>query len=592
MNWLNSSKKYIGERFNQLTQTLKISSLEKELIRLRGVSGKETFMMMLCALLIGLGCGLLAVGLNGGVHFLKHFFQTQPQHIWLIGIPAVGAGLGVFIMKSVLKDLDSHGVPSVIKSVSLGKGDLKARMIVSRFLGSLLTVGGGGSAGLEGPILCIGGAWGALLGRWLKMNERQKKLLISYGVAGAISGIFNAPITGLIFTLEILLREWSYLTILPAIISATAATELSRFIMGNKITFHFEIASFSTTSLVASIGLGILTSLVSSAFSRSLVFWEELFKKVSRYFWLRSAIGGLAVGILGYFVPDILFEGYSVTQDFLSNPIGPTLGVVLLFTCMKFIACGITLGSGGVGGVFAPSLILGSAVGMCFGLLLHLFPLTNLASDASFALIGMAGMVTGVMHGPLTGIFLVMEITRGYSLILPLMIIASTSMLMSFFLEEGSVYTRELIREGHLVKRGSDAYVLHYLNLREILDRDFTTVPEGLLLGDFVQYFKRSRRNYFPVLDDTGNYLGVVLLDDIRPYLFNYNVYDLVTMGSIMKMWPMIECDLSIDEVLKKFEKIGSWSLPVVENGKYLGMLSKSTLFDHYRREVQISADV
>ncbi|MGK5091022.1 chloride channel protein [Deltaproteobacteria bacterium TL4] len=589
MNWFKSLRKYTEARFSNILTKFKISGLEKEMIRLRGVSVKETFLMMLCALMIGVGCGVLAVGLNWGVHALKSFVQQGQSHVWFVLVPAFGAGIGVFIVKSLFNDLDPHGVPSVINSVSLGDGELKRRMIITRFLGSLLTVGSGGSAGLEGPIICVGGAWGALLGRRFKLNERQRKLLISYGVAGAISGIFNAPITGMIFTVEIILREWSHLTILPIIISAIAATEISRLLMGNKITFFYEIASFSITSLVACIVLGIVTSVVSSAFSRSLNFWERFFKKISKRFWVRAAIGGLGVGLLGFYFPEILFEGYDVTQNFLTGVVRPTLGFVFIFTCMKFLACGITLGSGGIGGVFAPSLIIGSGVGLCFGLILNLFSLGNIASGTAFSLIGMAGMVTGLMQGPLTGIFLVMEITRGYSLILPLMITASTSMLMSFLLDFGSIYTRELIKEGILVKTGSDAYVLHNLDLRDMLDLDFTTIPEGLLLGDFIPYFKRSKRNYFPVLDEEGNYMGIVLLDDIRPYLFDYNIHDLVTMGSIMKTWPMIECDHSIHEALNKFDAYGGWSLPVVDEGKYLGMISKSTLFDHYRREVQIS---
>lgn len=581
----NTWEKFVNKLSNKNDSTPFIEGLTK----FRNVSGKETITMILCAMVIGIGCGVLAVCLNWGVHNLGILIRHTPHGIWQILFPGVGAGIAVFISKKLFNDRDAHGVPSIIKSVSLGSGVLPRRMIGSRFLGSLFTVGSGGSAGLEGPILCIGGAWGSLISQKLILNQRQKKMLIGYGVAGAISGIFNAPLTGIFFTLEIVMGEWTYLTILPTIISATAATEISRLIMGNKITFFHEIASFSLTSMIACFALGILTGLVSVTFARTLTWWEIIFQKITKNPYLKAAIGGLTVGTMGYFFPEVLFEGYSTTQEFLTGSVPPTLGFVFGFIILKMIASGITLGSGGVGGVFAPSLVIGSAVGLAFGLFLHLLPLDNLAESSAFSLVGMAGMVTGVMHGPLTGIFLVMEVTGGYSLILPLMLTATSSMLISFFIDIGSVYTRELIRRGDLVKRGSDAYVLHHLNIRDIIDLDFTTVPEGLLLGDFLPYFNRAKRNYFPVLDDAGNCMGIVILDDVRPYLFNYYLHDIVTMGSIMKMIPTIECDQPISNVIGKFEEASEWALPVVENGKYLGMLSKSSLFDHYRREVQIT---
>ena len=296
------------------------------------------------------------------------------------------------------------------------------------------------------------------------------------------------------------------------------------------------------------------------------------------------------MGVLGYFMPEVLSEGYSATQVFLTDTIRPELGFVLLFVLLKFLACGITLGSGGVGGVFAPCLVIGSGVGLAFGMILHLLPLNGIAEDAAFALAGMAGMVAGVMHGPLTGIFLVMEATSGYSMILPLMLTASSAMVVSSFFEIGSVYTQELIKQGSLIKRGTDRYLLHHLNIVDILDKDFITIRENLLLRDFIDEFKKARRNYFPVLNEEKECVGVVFLDDIRPHLFETNLYDLVTMGSVMRNLPVISLNEPISVALDKFETSKVWSLPVVEGDRFLGMLSKSTLFDHYRRELQIQS--
>ena len=568
-----------------------LAGTDTELLsRFQAVSAREALVMMTAALAIGLVCGILAVGLNWSVHSLRLFITELDLGWRAIFFPALGAGIAIFLVRSLMHDSAGHGVSDVIKAMVMGSEALRRRMIYSRFFGSLLTVGSGGSTGLEGPIVSIGGALGSALGRWLDMNERHKKLLVGYGAAGAVAGIFNAPLTGLIFSLEIIIGEWTYLTILPTIIAAVSATEVSRLIMGNKIAFTQEIAGFSIASLLACLALGALTGIISVLFARSLLLWEKIFSKISLHLWIRATLGGLSVGVLGYFMPEVLSEGYSATQVFLTGSIRPELGFVLLFVLLKFLACGITLGSGGVGGVFAPSLVIGSGVGLAFGMILHLLPLNGVAEDAAFALAGMAGMVAGVMHGPLTGIFLVMEATSGYSMILPLMLTASSAMVVSSFFEIGSVYTQELIKQGSLIKRGTDRYLLHHLNIVDILDKDFITIRENLLLRDFIDEFKKARRNYFPVLNEENKCVGVVFLDDIRPHLFETNLYDLVTMGSVMRNLPVISLNEPISAALDKFETSKVWSLPVVEGDRFLGMLSKSTLFDHYRRELQIQS--
>ena len=583
-------KKHWRRQLNKFLSRALAGTDAELLSRFQAVSAREALVMMTAALAIGLVCGILAVGLNWSVHSLRLFITELDLGWRAIFFPALGAGIAIFLVRSLMHDSAGHGVSDVIKAMAMGSEALRRRMIYSRFFGSLLTVGSGGSTGLEGPIVSIGGALGSALGRWLDMNERHKKLLVGYGAAGAVAGIFNAPLTGLIFSLEIIIGEWTYLTILPTIIAAVSATEVSRLIMGNKIAFTQEIAGFSIASLLACFALGALTGIISILFARSLLLWEKFFSKISLHLWIRATIGGLSVGVIGYFMPEILSEGYSTTQVFLTDTIRPELGFVLLFVLLKFLACGITLGSGGVGGVFAPSLVIGSGVGLAFGMILHLLPLNGVAEDAAFALAGMAGMVAGVMHGPLTGIFLVMEATSGYSMILPLMLTASSAMVVSSFFEIGSVYTRKLIKQGSLIKRGTDRYLLHHLNIVDILDKDFITIRENLLLRDFIDEFKKARRNYFPVLNEEKECVGVVFLDDIRPHLFETNLYDLVTMGSVMRNLPVISLNEPISAALDKFETSKVWSLPVVDGDRFLGMLSKSTLFDHYRRELQIQS--
>ena len=587
---MNNFKKHWQRKLNKFLSRSLAGSDTDLLSRYQAVSAREAVVMMTVALVIGLGCGVLAVGLNWSVHSLRLFISDLDLGWKAIFFPALGAGIAVFLVRSLMHDSAGHGVSDVIKAIAMGSEGLRRRMIFSRFFGSFLTVGSGGSTGLEGPIVSIGAALGSTLGRWLNMNERHKKLLVGYGAAGAVAGIFNAPLTGLIFSLEIIIGEWTYLTILPTIIAAVSATELSRWITGNKIAFFQEIAGFSLTSLLACFVLGAVTGVISILFTRSLLLWEKFFTKVSLHHWIRAAIGGLFVGTLGYFMPEVLSEGYSATQVFLTDSIRPELAFVLLFVLLKFLACGMTLGSGGIGGVFAPSLVIGSGVGLAFGMIMHSLPLDGVAEDAAFALAGMAGMVAGVMHGPLTGIFLVMEVTRGYSMILPLMLTASSAMVVSSFFEIGSVYTQDLIKQGSLIKRGTDRYLLHHLNIGDILDKDFITIREDLLLRNFIEEFKKARRNYFPVLNNENKCVGVVFLDDIRPHLFDISLYDLVTMGSVMRNLPLISLNEPISAALDKFETSKAWSLPVVEGDQFLGMLSKSTLFDHYRRELQIQS--
>jgi len=588
---LSSFIKYWRKKLNTfLTQG--VPAGERQLLsRFQAVSAREALVMMTAALVLGIAAGILSVGLNWSVHALREFSQNLEAGWLAILFPAIGAGLAVFMIRSMMKDFSGHGVSDVITAMTIGSERLPRRMIFSRFFGSLFTVGSGGSTGLEGPIVCVGGAVGAVSGRWLAMNERRRKLLIGYGVAGAVAGIFNAPLTGLIFTLEIIVGEWSILTILPTIISAVSATEISRILMGNKIAFYQDIAGFSFVSLVACLGLGILTGLISIAFVRSLGFWENLFSGVNKKPWVRAATGGLLVGLLGWQMPEVLSEGYDVTQKFLLESSDYAVVFVVLFVVLKFLACGITLGSGGVGGVFAPSLVIGSGVGLAYGMILGKLPIEGVAEEAAFSLAGMAGMVTGVMHGPLTGIFLVMESTRGYSMILPLMLTASSAMVISSFFEVGSVYTRDMISKGNLIRRGTDRYLLHYMNIRDILDQDFNTVDPDLLLRDFIPIFQQARRNYFPVIEkENGSCVGVVFLDDVRPYLFDKTLHELVTMGSIMRMLPVIRLNEPISKALDQFENSDAWSLPVEEDHRFLGMLSKSTLFNHYRRELQIQS--
>ena len=557
--------------------------------RMHRTSAREAAVLMVLAVGVGLASGLSAVVLNVAVHRVIGVMERFQGSWWLIGLPALGAALSAFFLHNLLRDRAGHGVPELIRASSFGGGAVRPDMIYSRLVSSFLTVGSGGSAGLEGPIAVSGGAIGSNIGRLFRFNERRRTLLLGYGVAGAVAAIFNAPLTGTVFALEVILGEWSALSVLPTIIAAVSATQFSRLVLGNQIAFPHEVFSFHTFDLLACVGLGLVTGLLGVGFQHALPAVERLSRRLVKRRWLRAGLGGLAVGLLGFAMPEVLHDGYLAIQGFLQDAPGQALLGVGLFIALKFAASSLTLGSGGSGGVFAPSLALGSATGHGFGQVLHaVFPAAPFASPATFALVGMAGMVAGLMHAPLTGMFLVMEITRGYTLVLPLMLVSVTAMLTSYYFEAGSVYTRELIDRGELARRGSDRYLLQTMEPRELVDREDIVLHESMLLGEFVEIFKHAKRNIFPVVDaKTRTWQGVVYLDDLRPYLFDDTLYSIMTMGSVLHTdLPTIDARETALSAIQKFESSGAWSLPVIERGRFLGMMSKSTLFDRYRREL------
>jgi chloride channel protein, CIC family len=552
-------------------------------------SAREAALLMLLAVGVGLASGLSAVVLASTVHEVVGLLARYHRAWWLIAVPAAGAALSALFLHRLLRDDSGHGVPELIRSSTFGGGAVRPDLIYSRLVSSFLTVGSGGSAGLEGPIATSGGAIGSTLARLLRFNERRRTLLLGYGVAGAIAAIFNAPVTGTVFALEVILGEWSALSILPTIVAAVSATQFSRLVLGNQIAFTHQVFHFTTRDLLACIVLGLVAGLVSVLFQRGLRSGEKQFARLALPLWVRAALGGLVVGGMGYLQPAILHDGYLAIEGFLSGYGQFTLLGVAAFLVLKFAASCVTLGSGGSGGVFAPCLVLGSGLGYGFGQSLRdVFGGASLATPSAYALVGMAGMVAGVMHAPLTGMFLVLEVTDGYELILPLMIVAVLAMLIGYFFEEGSVYTRELIDRGEMARRGSDQHLLQTMEPRELVDREDIVLHESMLLGQFVEIFKHAKRNVFPVIDPkTRTWQGVVYLDDLRPYLFDESLYAIMTIGSVLHTdLPAVDARESALSAIQKFESSGAWSLPVIEDGRFLGMMSKSTLFDRYRREL------
>jgi len=547
--------------------------------------------LLATALVVGVLSGVLAVGLRSSVHLL--FRALEPLHpgVAAAAIPAVGALLGAVIVRDVFREPAGHGVPAVIRAVCLQGGRMRKRSILSRWLGSLLNVGSGGSAGLEGPIVHSAGALGAAVGERFGLDERRRAILVGCGVAGGISAIFNAPMTGMIFATEIILAEWSALSIVPVAISAVAATEVSRVLLGNGQSFLHAPFEMGVPDLLACLPLGVVAGAIAAALSFGIARCEKVAGKIPGRFLAPFAFG-LGVGGIGLVFPLALGEGYGGVQAAISSKMD--LGILLAGGCLfaKLLASSLTLGSGAPGGVFAPCIVSGAFLGATFHrIVAELLPHLHLASEGSYAIVGMSGMVAGVMHAPLTGIFLVMEVTNGYDVILPLMIVSVLSLVIALRFERHSLYTKELASSGELRRPGTDRQIGLDLLIRDTLDADVVPVHEDLTLEGLISVVKSSSLNHFPVVDpETGALRGVLDLAKVRSQILDPHLARITLVGTVMESdFPRISERAPVSQVLDAFESTGRWVLPVVDDeGRFAGLISKARLFDHYRRELLV----
>lgn len=548
--------------------------------------------ILLLALLVGVVSGISAVALRSAVHGIFH--ALAPLRSGWLGplLPALGGAAGLAIVTLVFREAPGHGVPEVIHAVCRDGGKMQRRSIFSRWLGSLVNIASGGSAGLEGPIVHSGAAVGALLGRLRHLDERRRTVLLGCGAAGGIAAIFNAPMTGMVFAMEIVLAEWSKFSILPVVMSAVAATEISRLLLGNAPALLHSGFSMNVLDLVACGLLGIVAGLVSVLFVRGIDLVHRASARLPAAPLLAPALMGLVVGGIGIVAPGAIGEGYDVARAAIHSQLGPGLLFCAALMFAKLAATGLTIGSGAPGGLFAPSLVTGSLMGVSFGrALTHVLP-GNLgfAAEGSYGLVGMSGVIAGVMHAPLTGVFLVMEISAGYDVILPLMIVSSLSLIVVRRFERYSPYTIELAARGELLRAGTGRRILSDVHVVETLDDDATPVTEDMTLQDFVEVVKTSRRNHFPVLRaGSGEFAGMLELGRIRSLLMDPKLARLTLVGTVMDPEvPTLAPQASLADALDVFEDLDAWVLPVVEDGRFVGLLSKSSLFDHYRRELSV----
>lgn len=547
--------------------------------------------LMALGFAVGIASGLAAVVLNRSIAGFEGVLAPFREFWWAPLIPGLGAAASWIVLTRLIRDTPGHGVPEVIYAVSKRGGRLHFRSSFSRLISSCLTIGSGGSAGPEAPIVIAGSALGSTFARVMSLNERQRIILVGCGAAGAIASIFNAPIAGMVFALEVILGEWRDVNIGPIAISSVAGVMVCRSLNGNQIPFSHESFNISPQIVLASAALALLTALISVGLTRTIGFSSRLWTKIPADGAIRAGLGGFAVGLLGLGLPAVLGEGYFETKEMINGSFSRTLFLLGILLLAKIIATSLTLGSGGSGGIFAPALAIGALSGLGFhGILAGIWPSVGWSTPGLFALLGMAGLIAGVLQAPLTGFFLVVEITGSYDLILPLLVVSVLSSAISRQIEPASFYFKELLASGQLLRPGTDARVLSDLQIGELLEKDCTVVFENQSLGELVGIVKHSHRNYFPVLShEDQRFVGMMHLDGIREFLFDPDLYDAVLVDEIMRPDPpQVSPDKSLPEVLERMDRMRVFSLPVVENGQFLGMISKATLLDQYRRELSV----
>lgn len=598
--------------------SFKILKIGRELFKLVLVNlwqfrnqNPKGFIYILC-LLIGVIGGLSAVFLKNIVHLTGELvfsaFDIELPNFVNLALPGIGILLAVLFIKLVIKDNIAHGITKVLHAISRNRSRIKLHNTYSSIVASTFTVGFGGSVGLEAPMVYTGAAIGGNIGEGFKMNYKYRTLLIACGSAAAIAGIFKAPIAATIFALEVLMIDLSMWSIIPLLISSVTGASISYMMMGDNATLSFSLYEpFTKTKIPYYLALGIICGFLSLYFSKSLRVYEKLFSKVKSDF-RKILVGGFVLGSLIFLFPPLFGEGTitlqhilgGVPEDVANNSLFYTfkddkwLFLVFLFMVLmtKVIAGAATTGAGGIGGVFGPSLFMGGVTGFIFSRALNNTEWTQL-SERNFSLVGMAGIMSGVMHAPLTSIFLIAEITGGYSLFVPLIITATVSYLTKSYFDPHSVYTTKLAEEGSLITHHKDKALLRLLQVHQLVEKDYITVTPDVPLRDLVNYISKSRRNVFPVIDTENKLLGVLLLDDIRDVMFKTELYDKLDAKTFMTEIPY---SLSIKEnaesVMYKFESSGAWILPVLEDGKYQGMVSKARLLTVYREMlVQMSEE-
>lgn len=567
----------------------------------------ERQFIYILSFVIGILSGFAGLLLKNLIHFVElwitHMLPVNTGSYLFLVFPFIGIVLTVLFVKYIIRDDIGHGVSKILYAFSKMSGKLKAHNTYSSMVASSLTIGLGGSVGAEAPIVLTGAAIGSNLSRLFKLNFRNVSLMVGCGAAGAIAGIFKAPIAGIVFTLEVLMIDLTMTYLIPLLIASVTSASLSYFFMGDTVLLNFtHVNSFDLKNVIFYIALGLFSGIVSLYFTRVSMFIEAKFNNIKNTL-LKMVAGSVALGLLIFIFPPLWGEGYtSIVKifdghgtDLLNNSLffdlknDPywfliLLGGILIF---KVLAMSATTGAGGVGGIFAPTLFMGAICGLFVAQFFNTFYNTSLPQD-NFALAGMAGMMAGVMHAPLTAIFLTAEMTGGYDLFIPLMLTSTVAYLTIIRFEPHSIYAKRLAESGDLLTHHKDKSVLRMMKIKNLIETDFEILSPDCTLKDLVNAISRSHRDLYPVVDKEGTLLGMVKMDDVRSIIFETELYEKIKIGDLMYMPEhFISPTDSMEEVAEKFETSGRFNLAVIHDGKYIGFISRAKVFTKYRKTIQ-----
>ncbi|GLB53452.1 chloride channel protein [Neptunitalea chrysea] len=570
---------------------------------------QRNFVYML-SVLVGLIAGLGAVTLKNLTHFIQHLLEAKVvsdyHHAFYFLFPLVGLSITFLIKKYVIRHNFGHGIPSTLKAIAKKKGIMKQYQMFSALLAAPFTVGFGGSVGLEGPTVSTAAAISSNISRLFHTNQSTRTLLIGCASTGAIACIFKAPIAAIVFAIEVFSLDLTLSSLLPLLISSISGVLLSYFFYGDDTILPFQlIDKFELNQVPYFALLGVVAALTSIYFTKVYEYLHNYFEKIASPI-KRLIIGGLGLGVIVFFIPPLYGEGFDVINNVMKGNYETALqnnflhleihnawiiiGMLAGLVIFKIIASAFTFGAGGIGGIFSPSLFMGSILGCFFAKLINTlgFLKFNL-SESNFTLVGMAGVLGGVLQAPLTAIFLIAELTGGYNLFIPLMITVAICFAITKYFLPFSVYSMELARAGDLITHDKDQAVLTLMNLESLIEKKFVPVHPEMTLGDIVhKAVIKSNRNIFPVIDANDSLQGIILLDDIRPIMFNQNLYKEIKAEDVMQNAPAV-IDLDNDRmsgVMQKFQDSSAWNLPVISEEKYIGFISKSKLLTAYRRKL------
>ena len=572
--------------------------------RVRNVSDRNFIIIL--SVLIGLTSGMTAILLSLAIteihHILTGGFTAQSSNYLYIAYPVVGILITLGMLKFLYRDYFDHGITNVLEAIANKESIVKIRSTIYFIFGSLITVGSGGSVGMEASLVMGGSAAGSNIARYLHLPYQSRMLLLGCGVAGAVAAFFKAPIAGMIFGLEVLMLDLTMASLVPLLMASLSGILISNVILGDSLVFNFALDTpFYPANIPYYAAFGVFAALVSVYFTRITNFMEDLFGEFRRTF-ARGLVGAIILGILIFLFPPLYGEGYEAIRalengnavNLLHNSLFfdmrdqqgimlAFLGAIIIF---KAFAVAITLGSGGIGGYFAPSLFVGGVSGYFFAHFVNKIGFLGQISESNFLLVGMGGVMSGIFHAPLTGVFLIAELTEGYTYIIPLMLVSTISYTVTIFFEPHSLFTKKLAQKGDLITHHKDKAILTMMKMEKLIDKDHSPIDPERTLGHILRHeVAESNRNIFPVVDKNNKLLGIILLDDIRKLLLKTEKHNQLKAKDLMHDPPdYLYTNEDMDKVIKKFDDSGAWNLPVLnESGKYVGFISKSRIYSAYR---------